>query len=77
MEVSHFLAHHIRVEAQRRAGPLIGVGRETGRMDDALTWSEVRDLVDVGRSDDVSGLIDRLVEYRDRVGDRWEMDPAR
>lgn len=46
-------------------------------MDDALTWSEVRDLVDVGRSDDVSGLIDRLVEYRDRVGDRWEMDPAR
>ena len=56
----------------------LAIGVQTVSMDDdALTWSEVRDLVDVGRSSDVSGLIDRLVEYRDRVGDRWEMDPAR
>lgn len=46
-------------------------------MSDELAWSEVRDLVDLGRVDDVSGLIDRVSEYRGRVGARWQDDPER
>lgn len=44
---------------------------------DVLTWSEVRDLFDLGRSESVSELIARLEEYRERVGEQWSDDPER
>lgn len=44
---------------------------------DALTWSEVRDLVELGTSGTISELIGALEEYRERVGDHWEPAPSR